>query len=76
MSESPGCPYKLLGVTISADDGEIQKAFDHHKDAFYDKKQAFELLIDPNRRRAFDRERENEKEKVNKGLISERISLN
>ena len=60
------CPYKLLGVSHLAYDDEIQKAFDDFKKIFDDKKEAYKMLIDPNRRRAFERERANKKEKENK----------
>ena len=59
MSESPGWPYKVLGVSFLADNVEIQKSFDHCKEAY-------ELLIDPKKRRAFDQQQAIKKENENK----------
>lgn len=57
MSGFTGCPYKILGVSDLAADEEIQNAFEASK-------QAYELLIDGEKRRAYDRQIANEKEKA------------
>jgi DnaJ-class molecular chaperone len=57
MSGTTACPYKILGVSRLAEDDEIEQAFEVCK-------QAYELLIDGNKRRAHDRQAANEENVV------------
>jgi DnaJ-class molecular chaperone len=68
MSGSPRCPYKILGVSESADEDDILEKFESYKIAF-------EFLMDAQKRRAYDREKASEKEKVTKSALNVLFSL-
>ena len=54
MADSKKCFYEILGVSQEAEEDEIQAAFEASKTAF-------EVLGDPKKRAAYDRQKENEK---------------
>ena len=68
MADSKKCFYEILGISQEAEEDEIQAAFEASKQAFEVSKQAFdasktafEVLNDPKKREAYDRQKENTK---------------
>ena len=68
MADSTKCFYEILGVSREAEEDEIQAAFEASKQVFEVSKQAFdasktafEVLNDPKKRGAYDRQKENKK---------------
>ena len=57
MADSKKCFYEILGISKEAEEDEIQAAFEASKTAF-------EVLNDPKKRGAYDRQKAKENEKV------------
>ena len=57
MTDSTKCFYEILGISQEAEEDEIQAAFEASKTAF-------EVLNDPKKRGAYDRQKAKENEKV------------
>ncbi|CBY16034.1 unnamed protein product [Oikopleura dioica] len=63
MTDSTKCFYEILGISQEAEDDEIQAAFEASKQAFEASKTAFDVLNDPKKRGAYDRQKAKENEK-------------
>ena len=64
MNDSTKCFYEILGVSQEAEEDEIQAAFEASKRVFEASKTAFEVLNDPKKRGAYDRQKAKENEKI------------